>query len=86
MDANTLGYVPDLRFRELVSPAENESIKSNAYSVVKLTKTGKNPRLLAYYCVDVGAGDIQDLFIVYSLGPCSYLYRPSQRIKIYVTQ
>ncbi len=41
MDGNTLGYVADLRFRELVSPVENEVIKSNVYSIIKLTKTGK---------------------------------------------
>ena len=38
---DSLGYVHDLRFRELVSKGENETIKANVNSVIKLTKTGK---------------------------------------------
>lgn len=41
MDANTLGYVRDVRFRELVSKQDNELIKVNVYSAIKLTKTGE---------------------------------------------
>ena len=40
MEANTLGYVHELKFRELTAKGENESIKTNVYSVIKLTKTG----------------------------------------------
>eukprot|EP00794_Sanderia_malayensis_P017023 gene17023-18737_t len=36
---SSLGYVPDLKFRELVSPVENEVIKSNVFTIIKLTKT-----------------------------------------------
>ncbi|XP_065072211.1 SH3 and F-BAR domain-containing protein DDB_G0274695-like [Rhopilema esculentum] len=39
MEANTLGYVHELKFRELTAKGENESIKTNVYSVIKLTKT-----------------------------------------------
>ena len=42
MEANTLGYVHDLKFRELVSKQDNELIKANVYSAIKLTKTGNS--------------------------------------------
>ena len=44
---DSLGYVHDLRFRELVSKGENETIKANVNSVIKLTKTGKVYRIMA---------------------------------------
>ena len=42
MDVHTLGYVHDLQFRELISKQDNELIKANVYSAIKLTKTGNS--------------------------------------------
>lgn len=59
MDADNLGYIRDVQFRELVSKQDNELIKTNVYSVIKLTKTG-NIFVPKVWCLSFIVGPIKN--------------------------